>query len=84
MLVRFFFKTFALLLFILSVSILFERAQIDTRKLVRTDPIPHTKELLLKEEYAKAHEYLSYFMSFDYVKNNDKAVELFNEIQKKT
>lgn len=83
MLFRFFFKTFALLLFILCVNILFERAQVDIRTLVKTNPLTHTKELIEKEQYAKAHEYLSYFMHFDYVKNNPKAVALFDTIEKK-
>ncbi len=37
----------------LSLAILKERQVFDTRGLVQIDPIPKTKELIEKEEYAK-------------------------------
>jgi len=77
---RYLFKFFTpiviLALTSLSLALLKERQIFDTRVLVQIDPIPKTKELIAKGEYAKAHEYLSYFMQFDYIKNNPEAKEL--------
>jgi len=60
-----------------------EREIFDTRGLVHIDPMPKTWELIEKNKYAEASDYLSYFMQFDYVKENPRAVELFNALQQK-
>ncbi len=63
---RYLFRLFTpiknILILTISFAILKERKDFNTRALVQIDPIPKTKELIVKEEYAKAHEYLSYFM----------------------
>lgn len=80
----FFFKLgFKLALFvilIITLSILFERAKFDVRPLVRVNPIEKTQDYITHKQYADAHEYLSYFMQFDYVKNDPKAMTLLQEI----
>lgn len=55
----------------------------DFKALTRTDPLPHTQELVKEEKYAEAYEYLTYFMEYDYVASNPKAVALYNEIKEK-
>jgi hypothetical protein len=74
---------FVLILVTLSILLLREREVFDTRTLVQINPIPHTWELIKEKKYADANEYLSYFMQFDYVKNNPKAVELNNALIQK-
>lgn len=48
--------------------------------LVRIDPLPRTRELIAQERYAEAHEYLAFFMDYDYVRTNPEAVLLYQEI----
>ncbi len=74
---------FILLLVIFSLMILRERKLFDTRTLVHIDPMPKTWELIKEKKYADADEYLSYFMQFDYVKENPKAVELSHALKEK-
>ena len=83
MFLRLCFKLCALVILFITISILYERAKFDVRTLVRINPIPHTQELISNQKYAKAHEYLSYFLNFDYVKQNFKAHELMKEINNK-
>ena len=84
---RYLFKLLTpLLIFIMVVVSLFlleERKRFDVRTLVQIDPIPKTQELIEQKKYADAHEYLTYFMQHDYVKENPKAQELFKEIELK-
>jgi len=72
-----------LILVILSLMLLRERNIFDTRTLVHIDPMPKTWELIKEKKYADADEYLSYFIQFDYVKENPKAVELSNALKEK-
>ncbi len=51
--------------------------------LVRIDPIPHTSDLIKKERYVEASDYLSYFMDYEYVSQNSKAIVLQKEIDTK-
>jgi len=74
---------FILVLVTSSLLILEERKTFDIRTLVHIDPLPHTKELISKEKYVEAEEYLSYFISFDYVKKNPLNQELLNTIKLK-
>jgi len=84
---RFLFKLMTpiviLLLVTLSFLLLKERKEFDIRGLAQIDPIPHTKELISKQKYSDANEYLSYFMQFDYMKTNPQAQELQKIIQTK-
>ena len=72
-----------LLLISLSLLLLQERKVFDIRTLTQTDPIPHTKDLIKHEKYAQADEYLSYFISYPYVKKNPESKKLLQEIQEK-
>ena len=72
---------FMMLLLVSSLFILKERRTFDISTLVHIDPIPHTKELIAKKKYVEAEEYLSYFMEYDYVKNNPVNQEILNAIK---
>ncbi len=67
----------------LSLLILEERNTFDASTLVQIDPIPHTKALINEGKYVEAEEYLSYFMAYDYVKNNPEAPQLLQHIKVK-
>jgi hypothetical protein len=67
----------------LSLLLLEERRVFDIRTLTHIDPVPKTEQLIKKKKYADAHEYLSYYMEYDYVKQNPKAVKLLGDIEKK-
>lgn len=69
------------IIFILSLSILYERAKFDIRPLVQVNPIEKTQTYINQKKYADAYEYLNYFMQFDYVKNNPEATKLLEEIK---
>ncbi|SFV64727.1 bll5589; hypothetical protein [hydrothermal vent metagenome] len=71
-----------LLLITLSLFLLEERKVFDIRTLVHIDPIPKTEQLIAKKKYADAHEYLSYFMDYEYVNQNPKAIQLLSDIEK--
>jgi hypothetical protein len=60
-----------------------ERKEFDTRGLRQIDPIPKTQTLISQQKYSDAYEYLSYFMQFDYVKENPQAQKLLQQIQQK-
>ena len=66
-----------------SLFILDERHTFDVSTLVQIDPIPHTQKLIALEKYVEAEEYLSYFMAYDYVKKNPKAIALLTSIKEK-
>jgi hypothetical protein len=66
----------------ISLSLLEERRVFDIRTLAHIDPVPQTKQLINEKKYADAHEYLSYYIEYDYVNQNPKAVELLSQIDK--
>jgi len=72
-----------LLLISLSLLLLQERKVFDIRTLTQTDPLPHTKELIKEKKYAQADAYLSYFITYPYVKKNPESRKLLQEIQEK-
>ncbi len=74
---------FLLTLILFSLFLLKEREVFDTRGLVHIDPMPKTWELIKEKRYAEANDYLSYFMQFNYVRNNPKAVELLKALKEK-
>ncbi len=79
-------RILAALLVILCGAIIVDKLRVREETfeaLVRIDPVPYTQELVEQEQYAKAFEYLSYFMGYDYVKSNPEAVTLYEEIQAK-
>jgi len=67
----------------LSLLLLEERKTFDIRTLVQIDPIPKTKKLINAQKYADANEYLGYFMQYEYVNSDPKAVALLKSIEKK-
>ncbi|HIP50535.1 MAG TPA: hypothetical protein EYG94_00475 [Campylobacterales bacterium] len=72
-----------LLLIISSLLLLKERKTFDLSTLVQIDPVPHTQKLIKEKKYVEADEYLSYFIEYDYVKENPKALELLKSIKTK-
>jgi len=82
-LLKIFTPFFILIAVVLSFTLLNERKEFDIRGLTQIDPIPKTWELIQEKRYAEADDYLSYFMQFDYVKENPKAVELYNALKEK-
>jgi len=74
---------FMLILVNFSLFLLNERQTFDVRTLVHIDPIPHTEQLINEKKYVDAHEYLSYFIDYPYVKENPKSQELLQEIESK-
>ena len=84
---RFLFKLLTpiviLFLLILSLFLLIERKTVDVQALTQIDPTIQTQKLIAQNKYADAHEYLSYFMDYDYVKKDPKAVQLYSEINEK-
>ena len=72
-----------LLLVMASLLILEERKTFDVSTLVQIDPLPHTKKLIKQKKYVEAEEYLSYFIGYDYVKENPEASKLLQDIQAK-
>jgi len=80
---KIFTPVFIILLLTSSLLILKERRTFDFRSLVHIDPIPHTKQLISKEKYVEAEEYLSYFITYDYVKKNPQSQKLLLAIKLK-
>lgn len=70
-----------LLLTIASLLILDERKTFDVSTLVQIDPIPKTQKLIEQKKYLEAQEYLSYFINYDYVKENPKSTKLLQQIK---
>jgi hypothetical protein len=48
----------------------------DFSSLVRLNPIPQTQQYISENKYADAHDYLSYFMDYDFMKENEEANRL--------
>lgn len=49
--------------------------------LVRINPVPQAQQFVQQEKYAEANNYLSYFMDYDYVKEDPEATQLYKHIQ---
>ncbi len=83
---RIFGKLIALLVFIAAILILYDRGNSNSfnnlEVLRRIDPIPRTQQLVNDKKYSEANEYLSFFMQFPYVYENQKAVDLIEEIDR--
>ena len=69
-----------LLLVIASLFTLNEKKAFELSPLIQIDPIPHVKKLIQQKKYVEAHEYLSYFIEYDYVKNNPESSKLMQQI----
>ncbi len=77
----------ALVLFSLSATVLVKQHEIELLKqfyaLNRIDPIPKARKFYEAGEFCEALEYLDYFMDYDYVRNDPKARQLYDEIKAK-
>jgi len=80
---KLFYKLLLIFIFILSATLLYQKNTYAYHTLVRIDPIPHTKTLIVQENYVDAAEYLDYFMAFDYMKDNSEAKALQKTIAQK-
>jgi len=79
-------KILVILLMMMSGTGIWYKTPISTEDfsaLARIDPLPHAQSLMKEEKYAEASEYLSYFMAYEYVASNPKAVAIYNEIKEK-
>ncbi|HHO42107.1 MAG TPA: hypothetical protein ENN12_02000 [Epsilonproteobacteria bacterium] len=81
--IKIFLKLLILAIGIASALAVWQKEQLSIFALVQIDPLPETKMLINQEQYAQAHEYLSFFLEFDYVKNNPEAQEIYKQINKK-
>jgi hypothetical protein len=80
---KLFYKLALLSLLVLSATILYQKHTYAYHTLTQIDPIPETKTLIAQEHYVDAQKYLSYFMQFDYMKDNTEAQHLLEEIATK-
>jgi len=80
---KLFYKLLLIFLLILSATLLYQKNTYAYHTLVRIDPIPHTKALIVEEKYVDALEYLNYFMAFDYMQENNEAKALQKAIAQK-
>ena len=53
----------------------------DFSHLVRVNPVQQTQQLAQKEKFAEANDYLSYFMEYEYMKEDAEAIRLSQFIQ---
>ncbi len=83
---RVFLKIIAFFVLLLSIFMIYDRYDLKQKAhfeaLKQIDPLPETLQLVEKERYLEAYEYLRFFMNYDYVKNDPKALELFELISK--
>lgn len=70
-----------LLLAVVAVGILWQRAQLSVLALSRIDPVPKTRQLIEQERYAEAADYLGFFMDYPYVQIDPVAQALQQEIE---
>jgi hypothetical protein len=78
------FKVIILLALIAVGAVLWDRLWLQSetfQALARVDPVPHARELVAEERYAEAHDYLAFFMEYEYVRSDPEAVELFQAIE---
>jgi hypothetical protein len=58
-----------------------ESTEDDLAHLVRINPVSQAQQLVRQEKFIEANDYLSYFMDYDYVNQDQEAVQLYNHIQ---
>jgi hypothetical protein len=80
---KLFYKLVLFSLLVLSITVLYQKHTYAYHTLTHINPIPQTKTLIAEEHYVDAHKYLSYFMQFDYMKENTEAQQLLKEIDEK-
>ncbi len=78
-------KLLAFMVLLFSAYILFDRHDMRTpvafEALEQINPIPKTKQLIKDKKLVEAEEYLTYFMTFDYMKTNKEAETLLQTIK---
>jgi len=80
---KLFYKTSLLLLLLLAGTLLYQKNTYAYQTLIHVNPIPHTKVLIEEEHYADAYNYLNYFIDFAYVREDEEAQKLLQEIIEK-
>lgn len=77
----------AVIIFALCLTVLIKQHDLELIRqfegLQQVDPLPRARELADAGEYCQALEYLDYFMDYDYVKNDPKVNELYDQIKRK-
>jgi len=76
----FFYKVILLSIFVGSSTLVYQKNTYAYHTLLRIDPLPYTKTLIDEDKYAEAYAYLSYFMQFEYMKDDSKANRLLQKI----
>jgi len=78
-------KLLAFIVLVFSAYILFDRHDMRTpvafEALEQINPVPKTKQLIEDKKLIEAEEYLSFFMTFDYMKTNKEAEKLLQTIK---
>lgn len=74
-------KLTLLLIAVIAVGVLSQRAQLSVLALSRIDPVPETRQLVDQERYAEAADYLGFFMDYPYVQADPAAQALQQEIE---
>ena len=77
------YRIFLLFILVTSTMVLYEKNTYAYHTLKQIDPLPHTQALINQDKYRDAYVYLTYFMQFDYVKQNPKARDMLTMITKK-
>lgn len=79
-------KIFAFVLLLFSFFVLYDRYDMRTplkfEALKQIDPLPHTRALIKEGKLLDAKEYLSFFIPFDYMKNDREAHQLLKNIDR--
>ncbi len=79
-------KIVALLMLLFSTFFLYDRydmrAPVEFEALHQIDPLPHVQALVAAQKFEEAKDYLSFFMQYNYMKENLKAQALLAQIEK--
>jgi hypothetical protein len=78
---KFLYKILLLLVLLSATSLLYQKNTYAYHTLTQIDPLPKVKTLINQHKYAQAHSYLSYFMQFEYMKQNNEAETILRHIQ---
>jgi hypothetical protein len=76
-------KIFLLILSIVSATVIWQQSLLMVLALNRIDPLPETHIMVAEKRYAEASDFLSFFMEYDYVNQNQEAQSLYQEISTK-
>jgi hypothetical protein len=86
-LVKFVAYVLVVVVFAASVAVIVDPAEMEIFKavgnLTLVDPLPRTRELVQENRLCEAIDYLGHFMDYDYVKSNQEAQELYQQLNAK-